>query len=307
MTAPAESIRTRRRLGARTALFQWLFVVPALVYIGLYFAYPILQNIVTGFQHFTASTFYTGEAPWVGLDNYVQVIGSSSFFPVVRNTLLFTIGSTVGQFLLGLLLANFFRKHFPLGRVVRSLLLLPWLLPVIVATAIWRSLFDQDQGALSQLLQNLGVVSSGVPWLTSPNFALVSVIIVNIWIGVPFMLTILYGGLTEIPEEIYEAGALDGATGWRAFRHLTWPLLRPTVNVAVLLGVIYTLRSLDIILGLTRGGPANATQTMPTQSYQLSFQLFDFGQGAAMSNLLIVISFVFALVYLRANRPSVVN
>ena len=111
---------------------------------------------------------------------------------------------------------------------------------------------------------------------------------VNIWIGIPFNLTILYGGLQDIPEELYEAAALDGATGWQAFRYVTWPLLRPVVSVVLVLGVVYTLKVLDIILGLTGGGPANATQTIATQSYHLSFIEFDFGQGAALSNILIV-------------------
>ena len=97
-------------------------------------------------------------------------------------------------------------------------------------------------------------------------------IVVNIWIGIPFNTTILYGGLQDIPEELYEAAALDGATGWRAFRHVTWPLLRPVVSVVLVLGVVYTVKVLDIILGLTNGGPANATQTIATQSYHLSFR-----------------------------------
>ena len=129
-------------------------------------------------------------------------------------------------------------------------------------------------------------------------------ILVNIWIGIPFNTTILYGGLQDIPEELYEAAALDGATGWTAFRHITWPLLRPVVNVVLVLGVVYTLKVLDIILGLTRGGPANATQTIATQSYHLSFIEFDFGQGAALGNMLIVVSLVFAT-SLSARQPAV--
>ena len=113
--------------------------------------------------------------------------------------------------------------------------------------------------------------------------ALIAVILVNIWLGIPFNLTLLYSGLQDIPEELYEAGALDGATGWKAFWHITWPNLRAVVSVVLMLGVIYTLKVLDIILGLTQGGPANATQTIATQSYQRSFVEFKFGQGAALS------------------------
>ena len=130
-------------------------------------------------------------------------------------------------------------------------------------------------------------------------------ILVNVWIGIPFNVTLLYSGLQDIPDELYEAGALDGATGWKAFWHITWPNLRPVVGVVLVLGVVYTLKVLDIILGLTGGGPANATQTIATQSYSASFVEFKFGEGAALSNILILISLVFAAIYLRGTRRQV--
>jgi multiple sugar transport system permease protein len=225
------------------------------------------------------------------------------------------VGALVGDLLDGaaqhvpvhgrLVLALFFRRSFPLNGLLRALLLLPWLLPLIVSSAVWKWILDQDSGVLNQFLLGTGVVQDPVPWLTSPAFALITVIAVNVWIGIPFNTTILYGGLQDIPPELYEAGSLDGATGWRGFRHITWPLLRPVVGVVLVLGVVYTIKVLDIILGLTNGGPANSTQTIATQSYTLSFQQFDFGSGAALSNILIAISAVFAVVYLRANRKAV--
>ena len=223
----------------------------------------------------------------------------------LTNTVLFTVGSIVGQFVLGLALAVFFRNRFRLSGVLRSLLLLPWLLPLIVSSAIWKWILDTDSGALNQFLRSVGLISTNVPWLTSTSVALLAVIAVNVWIGIPFNVTILYGGLQDIPENLYEAGALDGATGWKAFRHITLPLLRPVVSVVLVLGVVYTIKVLDIILGLTNGGPANATQTIATQSYLLSFGQFEFGQGAALGNILIVISLVFAVLYLRATRRAV--
>ena len=134
---------------------------------------------------------------------------------------------------------------------------------------------------------------------------MIAIILVNIWLGIPFNLTLLYSGLQDIPDELYEAGALDGATGWKAFWNITWPNLHAVVSVVIMLGVIYTLKVLDIILGLTQGGPANATQTINLMSYQRSFVEFKFGQGAALSNILILISLVFAIVYLRATRRQV--
>ncbi|CAM3481746.1 carbohydrate ABC transporter permease [Isoptericola cucumis] len=275
------------------------------MYLLLFYGYPVVQNVVMGFQQYTISTFFTGEAPWVGLDNYREVLGSPLFRTALLNTALFTVGSIAGQFVLGLGLALFFRRRFPMSGVLRSLILLPWLIPLIVASAVWKWLLDTDAGALNRFLVGSGLVDTGVPWLTSTSLALVAVIGVNVWIGIPFNTVILHGGLQNIPEELYEAGALDGATRWRAFRHITWPMLRPVVSVVLVLGVVYTLKVLDIILGLTGGGPANATQTLATQSYQLSFTTFDFGQGAAVSNVLIVVSLVFAAVYLRLNRRAV--
>ncbi|GAA4974212.1 sugar ABC transporter permease [Kineococcus glutinatus] len=289
----------------RERLVELGFLAPAVVYVALFFGYPLVKNVVMAFQEYTTRTFFTGEAPWVGLANYTAVLGSSVFSQAVLNTALFTVGSIAGQFVLGLLLALLFRRRFPLSGVLRSLLLLPWLVPLIASSAVWRWILDQDSGVLNQFLRATGLVDGRPGWLTSTSLALLAVVVVNIWIGIPFNTTILYGGLQDIPEELYEAAALDGATGWRAFRHVTWPLLRPVVTVVLVLGVVYTLKVLDIILGLTGGGPANATQTIATQSYQLSFQEFDFGQGAALGNVLIVLSLLFAVLYLRVNRRAV--
>ncbi|HEX4402858.1 MAG TPA: sugar ABC transporter permease [Galbitalea sp.] len=299
-----ESPRHRRGLSL-DRVAQWTFLAPAVTYIGLFFGYPIVKNVVMSFQDYTTRTFFTGEAPWVGFANYVTVIRSSLFSTTLINTGLFTVGSIIGQFVIGMALALFFKRRFPLSGVLRALLLLPWLLPLIASSAVWKWILDQDSGILNQTLLFLHLTPTAIPWLSSPNVALVSVVLVNIWLGIPFNATLLYGGLQGIPDELYEAASLDGATGWKAFRYVTWPNLRPVVSVVLVLGVVYTLKVLDIILGLTGGGPANATQTLATNSYQQSFVLFSFGTGAAISNILIIISLVFTVVYLRLNRRAI--
>jgi multiple sugar transport system permease protein len=303
---PSTGAVARRRRSSRGGerLLQLGFLVPAVAYLLLFFGYPIVQNAVMGFQEYTTRSFSTGEAPWVGLANYAAVLGSQVFNQAFLNTVLFTVGSIAGQFGIGLAIAVFFQRHFPLSRLLRSLLLLPWLVPLIVSGAVWRWILDEDNGALNRFLGGLGLIADNPGWLSTTSLALVAVIGVNIWIGIPFNSTILYSGLQDIPRDLYEAAALDGATGWRAFRHVTWPLLRPVVNVVLVVGVVYTIKVLDIILTLTGGGPANATQTIATQAYQLAFREFQFGQGAALSNVLIVISLVFALLYLRVNRRA---
>ena len=298
----ATTVRARRRI-RRDDVVKAMFIVPAAIYVLLFFGYPIVKNLTMSFQDYTTKTFFTGEAPWVGLDNYVTAITSNLFGPSLLNTALFTAGSLLGQFVIGLALALFFQKKFPLSSVMRALLLLPWLLPLIVASATWRSILDQDSGILNRFLGVFGL--DAVPWLTSPDVALIAVIIVNIWVGIPFNVTLLYGGLQDIPEELYEAASLDGATGWKAFWHITLPNLRAVISVTLVLGVVYTLKVLDVILGLTGGGPANATQTIAIRSYQTSFIDFEFGVGAAFSNILILISLVFAIIYLRGTRKAV--
>jgi len=293
----------RRKIRLSHYITRWLFVAPAIVFVLVFFGYPIVQNVVMSLQNYTTATFYTGEAPWVGFANYAKMFSDPIFATTIVNTALFTVGSIVLQFGLGLALALFFKRHFPLSGFLRSLLLLPWLLPLIASAAVWKWILDQGSGALNQFLALFGV--SPLPWLVSPSLALVAVIGVNVWLGIPFNTVILYSGLQAVPEELYEAAALDGAVGWRAFWNITWPSIRSVVSVVIVLGVVYTLKVVDIILGLTGGGPANSTETLATWAYHKSFVQFMFGEGASISNVLIVVSLVFAVIYLYMNRKGV--
>ncbi|MDT0144823.1 sugar ABC transporter permease [Microbacterium sp. PRC9] len=302
----SEPSRPRRRgRNLRTRLVQIGFILPAVIYMILFFGYPVIKNFVMGFQEYTATTFFTGEAPWIGWANYQNVMSTELFGRAAWNTLIFTVGSIAAQFAIGLAIALFFNRKFVLSGFLRSLLLLPWLIPMVAGAAVWRWILDADNGVLNRLLSSIPGVELSPEWLTDPTLALIAVIGVNVWLGIPFNATILYGGLQEIPQELYEAGALDGATGWRAFRHITWPMLRPVVTVTLVLGVVYTVKVIDVILGVTNGGPANSTQTIATLSYEMSFRQFDFGAGAALGNILILISLVFAVVYLRLNRRAI--
>ncbi|GAA1487519.1 carbohydrate ABC transporter permease [Brachybacterium sacelli] len=304
-SGPATASRRRARRG--DLLVRYAFVLPAAVYMVAFFGYPILKNVVMSFQAYDFATFFNGKAPFIGLTNYTATFSDPIFLRALGNTALFTVGSIIGQFVLGMALALYFRKQFPLSGFLRSLLLLPWLLPMIVSAAVWRWILEQDNGVLNRFLEGVGLISEPIPWLVSSDTALLAVIIVNIWLGIPFNVVLLYSGLQSIPDELYEAGQLDGATGWKSFRHITLPMLRPVVSVVLLLGVIYTIKVLDLIIGLTGGGPANATQTLATRSYEMSFIEFDFGQGAALSNILILIALAFAIVYLRANARAAKN
>ncbi|MGX7828018.1 carbohydrate ABC transporter permease [Actinokineospora sp. 24-640] len=281
------------------------FLLPALAYILLFFGYPLANNISMSLRDYTVRTFYTGEAPFVGLDNYAAVFADSRFTDALLNTAVFTGASILFQFTIGLALAVFFARRFPASGLLRSLLILPWLLPLVVSGAVWRWMLDQDHGVVNAALRALGLADGPTPWLTDPGWALPAVIIVNVWIGIPFNLLILHGGIRAIPATLYEAAALDGAGAWGRFRHVTWPLLRPVTAVVLMLGLVYTVKVFDVIMVVTGGGPADATQTLTTWAYRLSFDGdFAFGQGAAVGNVLVLIATVFGLLYLRGWRET---
>jgi multiple sugar transport system permease protein len=243
-----------------------------------------------------------GDAEFVGAANFTDVITSATFAPAVWNTLVFTLVSITVQFALGLALAVFFRAHFPLSAGLRAAFLIPWLLPMIVSASTWAWMLNSDNGIVNSVLTAFG--GTQINWLTSPEWALTSVIIANIWLGVPFNLVILYAGLQNIPDDLYEAAALDGAGAWRRFWHITVPMLRPVSAVTLLLGLVYTLKVVDVIWIMTLGGPGDSSTTLAIWSYRRAFGTGhpDFSQAAAVGNLLIVMALVFGFLYLYLQR-----
>jgi multiple sugar transport system permease protein len=281
---------------------NYLFLIPALVFIFIYYCVPVIKSLQLSFQNYGISSFYTGKSPYIGFHNYTSILGSPLFLKALLNTAIFTGASIIFQFAIGLLLAMLFRKEFPGSSVIQGLLLAPWLISLMAAGTVWRWIMDADNGVLNQFL-NISHVSTSYPgWLVDTKFAMISIIVVNVWLGIPFNAVILSSGIKEIPDELFEAGQIDGASGFKLFRHITWPLLRPVTTVVLMLGVVYTLKVLDVILVTTGGGPAESTETIATRAYQYSFVDYTFGKGAAMNNVLIIISLLFAFLYLRLNR-----
>jgi multiple sugar transport system permease protein len=267
-----------------------------------FYAYPLYRNLDLSFRNYTVYSFVHGGAPFSGLANYQSIIDDPTFEPALVHTLVFTGLSLAFQFSIGLALAVFFAQNFRLSGLLRALFLVPWLLPLIVSASVWSWMLDTNYGIVNAALHIVGI--GPVDWLTSPSWSLASVIIANVWIGVPFNLVLLYSGLQAIPRELYEAASLDGASAWQRFRRITWPLLLPVSAITLLLGLVYTLKVFDIIWIMTRGGPANSSATFATWSYQLGFgnMLPAFGLGAAVGNLLVIMALIAGLVYIRARR-----
>jgi multiple sugar transport system permease protein len=304
--APAAPPPARRRPGSRQWA-AWAFLTPVTLYLVLFYAYPLYRNIDLSLRNYTVRSFVQGDAPFTGLHNYRTVFDDPAFAPALLHTVVFTTVCLVFQYVIGLALAVFFNQHFRLSATLRALFLVPWLLPLIVSASTWSWMLNSDSGVVNAFLDAVGIAP--VNWLTSPSWSLTSVIIANIWIGIPFNLVVLYSGLQSIPAGLYEAAALDGAGPWRRFWSITFPLLRPVSAITLLLGLVYTLKVFDIIWIMTKGGPAGASTTFATWSYQLGFGnlLPAFGPGAAVGNLLVVAALVFGLVYVRVQRKQALS
>jgi multiple sugar transport system permease protein len=281
------STRTAPRFQLRKHT-NYLFVVPMLIFIILMMGYPIFVNIQMSFYDVTVTTFRSGNAPFVGLDNYTRLLQDPAFIKAVSLSFAFTCISILMQFSFGFGLALFFNRPFPGNGFLRALLLLAWLLPAVVVGNIFRWIFDGDYGVFNYFLQSLSVMQEKHYWLLDPGTALLGTIIANAWVGIPFNLMLLLAGLQNISTTLYEAASIDGASAWQRFLHITVPMMRPVALGVLLLTFIYTFKVFDLIYVMTAGGPVDATTVLPIQIYRLTFSFFKFAQGAAAAVLLLL-------------------
>ena len=297
---------SRPRLTARRRqqLAGWLFLTPAVAYLLFAFLLPIVYNVMLSFEQTSPATIANFTAPFAGLDNYRFIFNDPTSRMAIVNTLEFTAGSLAGQFIIGFALALLFTLSFPGRTLARSLIIVPWLVPLIVTGVIFKFLFQSEGGAINELLITIGVVSHPIDWLDDPQLAMWTILIANIWLGVPFFTLLLYSALQDVPIEVKEAARIDGASGWQTLRLVIVPIILPVIEVTFLLGFVFTVKVFDLVIGLTGGGPANATQLITTWSYNLSFQQFSFGEGAALNNVLLVLAMFCAPLYLFLSRDS---
>ena len=289
----------RPRLGGRRlrrAGAPYLYVVPALLFLLAVELYPIAYNVRNSLVGLDVGTYLSGDAPWVGLDNYRRVVEDPAFQHAAGVSLIFTAASIALQFTIGLALALFFVKPFPGSTHLRALLVLGWLLPGVVTGNLFRWMFDGDSGVVMWLVSAVGLGDHA--WLVDPQAALWAAVVTNVWVGIPFNMLLLLPALQAIPRGLYEAAEVDGASAWQRFRHITLPLLRPAALSVILLGVIYTFKVFDLVYVLTGGGPVDATTVLPIYIFDVSLEFFRFGEGAAASTLLLLAMLVVAAGYL---------
>jgi len=277
IAAPQRSAATRLLEDER-----WLaaaLLLPTVILLGLFIAYPFVQGVWLSITD--ARVGIPGH--FVGLQNFAALLNDSIFQVSVWNTFVYTAVATVFKLALGLWLALLLNRNFHGKAFTRAFILLPFIIPTVLSTFAWKWMFDPTFSVINWTLFQLGLIHGRINWLGDPNLALISVIIVNVWRGVPFFAISLLAGLQTINPELQEAAAIDGARPWQRFWHVTWPLLLPVTMVVVLFSVIQTFADFQLVYVLTGGGPANATQLFATYAYQIGVGTGLLSEGAAVS------------------------
>jgi multiple sugar transport system permease protein len=273
------------RRGAFTRLIEderWLAVallLPTVVLLGMFIAYPFVQGVLLAIT----DTKVGIPGRFVGVQNFIALWYDSIFRIAVWNTFVYTAVASVFKLALGLWLALLLNRHFKGKAFTRAFILLPFIIPTVLSTFAWKWMFDPTFSVINWTLFQLGLIHGRINWLGDPDLALISVIIVNVWRGVPFFAISLLAGLQTINPELQEAAAIDGARAWQRFWHVTWPLLLPVTMVVVLFSVIQTFADFQLVYVLTGGGPANATQLFATYAYQIGVGTGLLSEGAAIS------------------------
>lgn len=287
----------RRRIGSLLEDERWLALVlllPTMLLLGLFIAYPFVKGVLLALTD--AKVGEPGH--WVGLANFSALWNDSIFRTAVWNTFWYTGVTTVFKLALGLRLAVLLNRHFRGKALVRAFILLPFIIPTVLSTFAWKWMFDPTFSVLNWTLFRLGLIHTRINWLGDPDLAMVAVIIVNIWRGVPFYAISLLAGLQTISPDLQEAAAIDGARPWQRFIHITWPLLLPVTMVVVLFSVIQTFADFQLVYVLTGGGPANATHLFATYAYQVAIGTGLLSQGAAISLAMFPVLFLVVIVQL---------
>ena len=285
-------------------ILGYLLLVPAFLWLVGLVAYPFgmaisycLSDIVVGREQ---------AAKFVGLDNFISLLNNEIFIQTVKNSFTFTVSAVTLKAVFGLLLALLLNKDLKFKRLIRGCVLLPWVMPVALSALGWKWMYDSLYSVITWTL-NRFVLLVGLPpleinWLGQANLAMASVIVVNTWIGLPFFAITLLAGLQAIPEEMYEAAEVDGATPWHKFFHVTLPMLRPVLAVVILFSTIFTFADFNTVYVLTQGGPMNYTHLFATLANMLAFQTLDLGRGAAVSLFMFPLLMLLVFFVLRLAR-----
>jgi multiple sugar transport system permease protein len=309
VAASADGRAERRRGASRAAPTQRrgevpLLLAPAVLYLVVFSIYPLVASLLRSFQDYNSQT---DTWRWIGLGNYRELVSSHEFWSTVEHTFVLTFAGVAIQVVLGTALALFFNQQLRGATIVRGILILPMLLTPIVVGLMWRALLNPDWGLLNWIFVELGFGYIG--WLSDPTTALWTLVVVDSWQWTPFVFVIVYARLQALPQEVFEAGAVDGASWFQRTRYITLPLLMPAIVFAAVFRGIDAFRTFDLVYGLTNGGPVQATSTLSFEAFQNGFEFFRYGYSSAIAYVMVLmaaigVTILFKVVKVRRLEPT---
>ena len=275
-------------------LTRWIFVLPAVIIVGLLFVYPFFSSI---FYSFTNKNLIMPNYRFVGLDNYKAVLSDPNFFSAFFNSIKWTVLSLAGQVIIGFVLALALHRVRRFKKLYRTLLIVPWAFPTIVIAFSWQWILNGVYGYLPNIIVKLGLMEHAPAFLTDSTWAFICLVFINIWFGAPMIMVNVLSALQTVPQEQFEAAKIDGATSWQVFRHITFPHIKVVVGLLVVLRTVWIFNNFDIIYLITGGGPSNATMTLPIFAYNLGWGTKLLGRASAVTVLLFIFLLTVCFIY----------
>ncbi|AMB59427.1 sugar ABC transporter permease [Microterricola viridarii] len=298
--SPQKTTR-RRSFSTRRGLVIAAFMAPAAVFVALFTYYPMLAGSQMAFRNWNLNNL--SNTDWVGLGNFQKIFADPNFYVILGNSVLWVVASIVPQFIIGFALALWLRRKFVFRGLYQALIFFPWAISGFLIGILFRWMFNGEFGVINDLLMKAGLIDTAIPWLAEPGTAMTAVIIANTWYGVTFFAIMILAALQSVPDEVYEAAALDGSGKVRTLFSITIPYISTTLALTVLLRVIWIFNFPDIIWAMTGGGPANQTHIITTWMISIT-QRGDYGQASALGLIVVAILLVFSAFYLMAIREK---
>jgi len=292
-SAPLKSMRKGFKLGA----LPW--IGPAIAVIVLLVLYPAYTMIKTSFMNIDETGTSHG---FTGLSNYRTLFHNPNLVPVLERTLIWTVSVVFFTVIISLPVAQVLHAKFPGRRLVRYALIVPWAASVVMTSTSWLWILNGYYGVLNRILLSLGLIKDQVQFLGNPTQSFAWLILVAVFVSVPFTTYVILAGLTTVGDDIMEASTVDGASGWQRYKHITFPLLRPALLISMVINLINVFNSFPIIWVMTTGGPGYSTDTTTTLAYKITFRSADIGQSASMATINFAIILIFIALFLKVSR-----
>ncbi|MCP1413736.1 carbohydrate ABC transporter permease [Paenarthrobacter sp. A20] len=290
----------KRPFNSKTALTMLAFLGPAAVFVGIFTYYPMIAGSQMAFRHWNLNDL--SDTSWVGFGNFQSLFDAPEFWGIVRNTVVWVVGSLAPQVVIGFAVALFLKRRFRMRGTYQAFLFFPWAVSGFLIGMLFRWMFNAEFGVVNDLLMKAGLIESPIPWLAEPGFAMTAIVIANIWYGVTFFAIMILAALQSVSDEMYEAAAIDGAGKVRTFFNITLPSIATTLALTILLRVIWIFNFPDIIFAMTGGGPADQTHIITTYMIKIT-QEGDYGKASALGLIVVVTLMLFAAFYLMTVRP----